>query len=61
MYNVDLIRYISETAGEVLGKAEMASPSRSCELLDEAEELLALGATLLRRRSESKLTLKEAA
>ena len=61
MYNVDLIRYVTETAGELIGKAEMASPSQSCDFLNEAEELLALGATLLKRRSESVLTLKEAA
>ena len=25
MYNIDLIRYITEAAGEMIGKAEMAS------------------------------------
>ena len=61
MYNVGLIRYITETAGEMIGKAEMASPALSCEYFDEAEELLALGALLLKRRSEVEFSLKEAA
>ena len=61
MYNVDLIRYITEKAGEMIGKAVMASPTLSCEYFDEAEELLALGALLLKRRSEVEFALKEAA
>ena len=61
MYNVDLIRYITETAGEMIGKAAMASPILSCEYFDEAAELLALGALLLKRRSEVEFALKEAA
>lgn len=61
MYNTDLIRYITETAGELLGKAETANPALVCDILDEAEELLLLGAELLKRRSVSELTMKEAA
>ncbi|MDE0994360.1 MAG: hypothetical protein OSA23_14475 [Rhodospirillales bacterium] len=61
MYNVDLIRYIKETAGEMIGTAEMASPTLSSVYFDEAAELLALGALLLKRRSEVEFALKEAA
>ena len=61
MYIVKLIRYITETAGEIFGKAEMASLILSCKYFDEAEELLALGAQLLKRRSEEEFALKEAA
>ena len=61
MYNVKLIRYITETAGEMIGKAVMASPKLSYENFDEAEELFALGALLLKRRSEVEFALKEAA
>jgi len=61
MYNTDLIRYITESAGELIGKAERAEPGRACDYVDEAEELLTLGAFLLRRKSKDELLLKEAA
>ena len=61
MYNVNLIRYITETAGEMICKAEMASQELFYEYFDEAEELLVIGALLLKRRSEVEFALKEAA
>ena len=61
MYNIDLIRYITEAAGEMIGKAEMASQTLSCEYFDEAEELLVIGALFLKRRSKVEFALKEAA
>ena len=61
MYNIDLIRYITETAGEMICKAEMASQALSYEHFDEAEGLLVIGALLLKRRSEVEFALKEAA
>jgi hypothetical protein len=61
MYNIDLIRYITETAGEMICKAEMASQELSYEYFDEVEELLVIGALLLKRRSEVEFALKEAA
>ena len=61
MYNIDLILYITETAGEMICKAEMASKTFSCEYFDEVEELLVIGALLLKRRSEVDFALKEAA
>ncbi len=61
MYNKDLIRYIAESAGELIGKAETAVPALACEFQDEAEELLMLGALLLKRRDEDEFSLKEAA
>jgi hypothetical protein len=42
-------------------KAEMASQTLSCEYFDEAEELLVIGALLLKRRSKVEFALKEAA
>ena len=42
-------------------KVEMASQTLSCEYFDEAEELLVIGALLLKRRSEVDFALKEAA
>lgn len=61
MYNMDLIRYIAEAAGELIGKAETATPKLACEFQNEAEELLTLGALLLKRRDEDEISLKEAA
>ena len=61
MYNIELIRYVTETAGEMICKAEMASQTLSCEYFDEAEELLVIGALLLKHRSELEFALKEAA
>jgi len=61
MYNVKLIRYITEVAGGMFCKVEMNSPTLSCEYFDEAEELLALGTQILKRRSEVEFALKEAA
>lgn len=61
MYNTELIRYITESAGELIGKAETAAPKLACDYVDEAEELLTLGALLLKRRSQDELLLKEAA
>ena len=61
MYNTDLIRFITESAGELIGKAETAAPRLACDYVDEAEELLTLGALLLKRRSKDKLLMKEAA
>ena len=42
-------------------KAEMASQILSCEYFDEAEELLVIGALLLKHRSKLEFALKEAA
>ena len=61
MFNKDLIRYIAESAGELIGKAEKASPVLACEFQNEAEELLMLGALILKRRDEDEISLKEAA
>ncbi len=61
MYNTDLIRYITESAGELIGKAESAGPTVTRDYVDEAEELLTLGAQLLKRRSQVELLMKEAA
>jgi hypothetical protein len=61
MYNIDLIRYITETAGEMICKAEMALQELSYEHFDEAEELLVIGALFLKRRSKVEFALKEAA
>ena len=61
MYNTELIRYITESAGDLIGKAEKAAPALARVYVDEAEELLTLGAFLLKRKSRDELLIKEAA
>ncbi len=61
MYNKDLIRFIMDLAAELIGKAETASPKLARGYVDEAEELLSLGAVLLTHRSGDELLMKEAA
>lgn len=61
MYNTELIRFITESAGELIGKAERAEPMVARGYVDEAEELLTLGAQLLKRKSQVELLMKEAA
>jgi hypothetical protein len=58
---MDLIRFITDSAGDLIGKAQLAEPVIACEYVDEAEELLALGALMLKGRSKDELLLKEAA
>ena len=61
MANEDLVRFLSDSAAELLGKAENAAPVAGAEFLDEAEELLALGASVLNRPAVADIKTLEAA
>jgi len=61
MKNVDLIKYLAETAGSLLEKAEKVTPETAKDYLDEAEELLLLGASLIAHRPLETELIKEAA
>jgi len=61
MKNVDLIKYLAETAGSLLENAENATPETAKEYLDEAEELLFLGANLIAHHTHETDLIKEAA
>jgi len=61
MATLGLVRFLLESAEELIVKAEMALPGAAAGLLDEAEELLTLGTQIL-GRYEAKITIaKEAA
>ncbi|MDD9877325.1 MAG: hypothetical protein OXR84_07785 [Magnetovibrio sp.] len=61
MVNTDLVRFLSESAGELLGKAETAAPGAAAALLDEAEELMALAASMLNKSAPADVETLEAA
>jgi len=60
MAKLELVRYLNDSAEELIEKAETASPAAAKGLLDEAEELLALGANIL-SRDTLEIETKEAA
>ncbi len=49
MFNTDLARFLAMSAGDLLERAEAMAPAVAQPILDEAEELLALGAAILAR------------
>lgn len=61
MKNVELIKYLAEVAGSLLENAENVMPETAEDYLDEAEELLFLGARLMAHRSLETQMVKEAA
>ena len=61
MANLDLIHYLADTAAELIKRAEEATPAMAKVFLDEAEELLLLGANLNARRNLAMEMVKEAA
>jgi hypothetical protein len=61
MLNTDLIHYLADSAAELIKQAEEAAPAMAKVFLDEAEELLLLGARLNERRLMKTELLKEAA
>ena len=61
MATLELVRFLSESAGELIIKAEVVRPSAAAGLLDEAEELLALGAQIMGRYETKIMIAKEAA
>ncbi len=60
MFNTDLARFLAMSAGELLERAEGMAPAIAQPILDEAEEMLALGASILARLGET-TDLREAA
>ncbi len=61
MANIELVRFLSDSAGEALSKAEAAVPEGAKVLLDEAEELLALATSVLNRPAVPEIETREAA
>ena len=51
MHTIDLVRYLTDTAGDLIAYADEAAPATAKSCLDEADELLTLGASILARRS----------
>ena len=49
MIRTDLVRFLALNAGELLERAEGAAPAVAQPILDEAEELLVLGAAVMAR------------
>ena len=61
MATLELVRFLSESADELIVKAEAALPGAAAGLLDEAEELLTLGAQIMGRHEVKIMIAKEAA
>ena len=61
MATLELVRFLSESADELIVKAEVALPCAAVGLLDEAEELLTLGAQIMGRYEVKIMIAKEAA
>ena len=61
MARTELVRFLSDSAGEALKKAQDAKPEIAKRLLDEAEECLALAVSLLGRPAAETLETREAA
>ena len=61
MANLDLVHYLADSAAGLIKQAEEATPAMAKVFLDEAEELLMLGANLNVRRKLAMEMVKEAA
>ncbi len=61
MATLDLVRFLADSADELLYKAEAATPAAADSLVDEAEEMLALGASILSRHAAFEVETREAA
>ena len=61
MTKIELVRFLSISAGEALRVAKDAKPEVAKTLLDEAEELLVLAVSMLKRRSANLEETREAA
>tara|TARA_B100002052_G_C15824975_1_gene572437 strand:+ start:1088 stop:1273 length:186 start_codon:yes stop_codon:yes gene_type:complete len=61
MAKIELVRFLSDSAGDALNKAQDAKPETMKILLDEAEELLALATSVLNRPTAELLEAREAA
>ena len=61
MAKLDLARYLADSAGELIAKAERLPSADVSVILDEAEELLALGASILGGSAKDAPVTREAA
>ena len=61
MIKIELVRFLSDSAGEALKRAQDAKPETARVHLDEAEELLALAMSVLNRPAAESLEPREAA
>lgn len=61
MATLDLVRFLADSADEVLKKAETVAPSAANGMVDEAEEMIALAASILGRRQVFEVETREAA
>jgi len=61
MANLDLIHFLADSAARLIKQAEETTPSKAKLFLDEAEELLLLGAHLNERHAMTTEMVKEAA
>jgi hypothetical protein len=61
MANLDLIHYLADSADSLINQAEKSTPAMAKVFLDEAEELILLGAKMNERRLTMTRMVKEAA
>jgi hypothetical protein len=61
MATLDLVRFLTDSADEGLKKAENMAPAAANDLVDEAEEMIALAASILTRRTVFEVETREAA
>ena len=61
MERLNLAKFLSQEAAEIVEAAARADAGEAASMLDEAAELMNLGARILSRRTEAALEIKEAA
>jgi hypothetical protein len=61
MPTLELVRFLADSADEVLTTAETQAPDGAQALVDEAEEMLALAASILGRHMAFEVETREAA
>ena len=61
MKTLQLVNFLMESAEELITRAEFVAPILAGDILDEAEELLTLGANILSRHKVEAGASKEAA
>ena len=61
MATLQLVSFLMESAEELIVEVESVASVRACDMLDEAEELLTLGANIMSRHKVEVGSNKEAA
>jgi len=61
MERLNLAKFLSQEAADIVQAAAHADAGQSASMLDEAAELMQLGARILSRHAEVTLEMKEAA